>query len=63
VFKNIFKTVMDVKEKIKDNIKAIMDITFYLYRSYKHRLLLLHTHTHTHTHTHKSLIYLENFKW
>jgi len=27
VFENIFNTVMDMKNKIKDNIKAIMDIT------------------------------------
>jgi hypothetical protein len=27
VFENFFNTVMDVKGKTKDNIKAIMDIT------------------------------------
>ena len=28
VFENIFNTVMDVKKKIKDNIKSRMDVTF-----------------------------------
>jgi hypothetical protein len=31
VFKNTFNIVMDVKGKTKDNIKVIIDITFYLY--------------------------------
>jgi hypothetical protein len=29
VFENIFNTVMDVKRKIKDNIKARIDITLF----------------------------------
>ena len=29
MFENIFNMIMDVKGKIKDNIKAIMDITLF----------------------------------
>jgi hypothetical protein len=32
VFENIFNTIIDVKGKIKDNIKAIMDITLFCHR-------------------------------
>jgi hypothetical protein len=32
VFENIFNTIMDVKGKKKDNIRAIMDITLFYHR-------------------------------
>jgi hypothetical protein len=32
VFENIFNTIMDVKGKTKDNIKARMDITLFCHR-------------------------------
>jgi len=32
MFENIFNTVMDIKGKIKDNIKARMDITLFYER-------------------------------
>jgi hypothetical protein len=34
IFKNIFNSIMDVKGKIKDNIKTIIDIALLCHRKY-----------------------------